>query len=128
MNVIPVRSSFPKVDDEQLAQAVLQLAHEREQRKLDRMMREWSGRSHGGIRGVRMPDGTRLEFVVPREAYMYWAVREGVECWEDAGFVHEFLRDNPQCRVRAEAVNALVGWSPMSEKAKAYRRQKARVA
>ncbi len=128
MNVIPVKAKFPMIDDEQMAKAVLQLAHDREQAKLDKMMREWSGRSSEGVRGVRMPDGTRLEFLVPREAYMYWAVREGVECWEDAGFVHEFLRDNPQCRVKQEAVNPLVGWTPMTEKAEAYRRQKARVA
>lgn len=33
-------------------------------------------------------------------AYFYWAMREGSECWSDKGFVREFLRDNPEVRVK----------------------------
>lgn len=122
VNIIPVRAKFPNVDDEELARAVFKLAHDREQAKLHKMKREWDGRSSSGIRGVRLPDGTQMEFRIPRESYMYWAARLGAECWDDAGFVREFLRDNPQCRVKAEAVNMLSGWTPSSEKARMYRR------
>jgi hypothetical protein len=45
-------------------------------------------------------DGWCEEYVaeVPREAYYYWATREGPDVWRDPFFVKGFLRDNPQCR------------------------------
>ena len=36
-------------------------------------------------------------------AYFYWAMREGYECWNDKGFMREYLRDNPEVRVKSQA-------------------------
>src|SRR5215472_10664132 len=32
-------------------------------------------------------------------AFFYWAMREGNGCWQDKGFVREYIRDNPEVRV-----------------------------
>lgn len=36
-------------------------------------------------------------------AYHYWGGRLGYQCWRDRQFVREFLRDNPDARVRTQA-------------------------
>src|SRR5215469_10094866 len=35
-------------------------------------------------------------------AYFYWAMRESPECWADKQFLKEFLRDNPEVRVKSK--------------------------
>lgn len=55
-----------------------------------------------------MPDGTHLGYRVPTVAFHFWGHKLGYDCWEDDQFVHEFLRDNPQCRVHSEAVNPMI--------------------
>lgn len=36
------------------------------------------------------------------DAYFYWAMREK-GCWSDKQFVKEFLRDNPETRVKSQS-------------------------
>ena len=36
-------------------------------------------------------------------SYHYWGQRLGYACWRDKGFRREFLRDNPEARVRTVA-------------------------
>lgn len=36
-------------------------------------------------------------------AYMYWAQRETPDCWKDKGFMREYLRDNPDVRVKSQS-------------------------
>jgi len=36
-------------------------------------------------------------------SYHYWGQRLGYECWSDPAFVEEYLRDNPEARVRSRA-------------------------
>jgi hypothetical protein len=54
--------------------------------------------------------GGVMTSMIPPESFHYWGQRLGYECWEDDGFVREFLRDNAECRVHARAANASVGW------------------
>jgi hypothetical protein len=42
---------------------------------------------------------------IPEESYHYWGMRMGYACWRDDGFMKEFLRDNPECRVNSKAEN-----------------------
>lgn len=107
----------------ELVQKVMKRVHARERAMLDRELREVNSWSGHGIRRVRMPDGTHMSFRIPRNSYHFWIRKLGMECWQDPGFVHEFLRDNPQCRVHSEAaqVRILSGWTP-GPAAQAYRR------
>jgi len=41
-----------------------------------------------------------VKFRVHPLFYHYWGQRLGYECWDDAGFVREFLRDNESVRVK----------------------------
>lgn len=58
----------------------------------------------GGVR--RRLRGKDLDgyvgFQIRPEFFHYWGSRLGYECWKDKGFVEEFLRDNPECRVKTE--------------------------
>jgi hypothetical protein len=45
---------------------------------------------------------------IPVESYHYWGKRLGYDCWRDAGFRKEFLRDNPECRVNSKAAKTTV--------------------
>lgn len=109
-------------ESEEMIMKVHKLQQERYRRALARERKEAEKWSHLGIRKVRMPDGTHMKFRVPRLTYMMWQKKLGDECWDDAGFVHDYLKWNPQFRVTSKAVNPLSGWTPQSEYAKAYRR------
>lgn len=109
-------------ESEEMIMKVHKLQQERYRRALARERKEAEKWSHLGMRKVRMPDGTHMKFRVPRNTYMMWQKKLGDECWDDAGFVHEYLRDNPQFRVTSKALNPLSGWTPASDKARLYRR------
>ncbi|GEM_PF-4466950 len=111
---------FP--NDEEAAQKVMRLVHEREQLQLQREKKAVQGWSLNGRRAVRMPDGTHAQFTIPTYSYHMWGKKLGYECWKDAGFVHEFLRDNPQCRINSVAERAMSGWTPASSYAQGYRK------
>ena len=52
---------------------------------------------------------------IPTAAYHFWGQKLGYECWNDKKFMHEFLRDNPQCRVNSGGTKEIsVGWVPSS--------------
>ena len=114
-------SHFPRIGDEELAQAVFAEAERMQREKIDAALREWKSRASNCQKGVRLPDGTHCAYRIPNIAYHHWGQRLGYECWDDAGFVFEFLRDNPQCRVQNESISPLSGWTPMSDKAVVYR-------
>ena len=42
---------------------------------------------------------------IPEESYHYWGMRLGYDCWRDAAFRKEFMRDNPECKVNSKAEN-----------------------
>ncbi len=47
---------------------------------------------------------------IPLESYLYWQRREGSGVWKDKRFMHEYLRDNPACRVKAQGTRLQVGY------------------
>jgi hypothetical protein len=52
---------------------------------------------NGGVASLR--DG-EVKMRVHPLFWHYWGQRLGYECWDDAGFVREFLRDNESVRVK----------------------------
>jgi len=123
-------SHFPRVHDEELAQACFAEAERLQAEQIDKALRTWQARAHDSQRGIRLPDGTHCAYRVPAIAYHHWGRRLGYECWDDAGFVAEFLRDNPMCRVRNESLSAtiLTGWAPSTPASIAYRKATGRTA
>ena len=50
---------------------------------------------------------------IPGDAYHFWGQKLGYGCWEDKGFLKEFLRDNPECRVNSGGTKEIsVGYVP----------------
>jgi len=55
-----------------------------------------------------------MAFQIMPEFFHYWGQRLGYECWDNKEFVREFLRDNPECRVknRSKKPTVAVGYHP----------------
>lgn len=51
-----------------------------------------------------------LEARIDTSAYHYWGQREGYGCWQDKAFKREFLRDNPQSKVKCGGTKLQVGF------------------
>ena len=47
---------------------------------------------------------------IPAGAYHYWCNRLGYECWGDKQFMDEYLRDNPEARVKTHGDKIQVGY------------------
>lgn len=59
---------------------------------------------------VRSIDGLgALNARVDSSAYHYWGKRLGYDCWQDKAFLNEFLRDNPQSKVKSLGTKIQVG-------------------
>jgi len=61
------------------------------------------------IGGERTLTDGRREFAIHPSFFHYWGQRLRYECWDDPQFVHEFLRDNPECRVKSRTGRIQVG-------------------
>ena len=58
-------------------------------------------RTGGERRAMKGGDvGGYCEMMIDPISYHYWGQRLGYECWEDAQFRREYLRDNPASRVK----------------------------
>lgn len=66
----------------------------------------------------RAPRDGEWQMQVHPAYYHYWGQRLGYECWEDAGFVREFLRDNPECRVKNLRSPRVPGWRAAAQYAR----------
>lgn len=67
-------------------------------------------RLHGSAGGTVRPIedlGTPM-LNVDANAYHYWGVRLGYDCWDDDQFLREFHRDNEMCRVKEDTGNTVV--------------------
>lgn len=45
-------------------------------------------------------------------AYHYWGKRLGYECWKDPQFRREYMRDNPEVRIKTNLKARGAGWQP----------------
>lgn len=67
--------------------------------------------AEGGERKIlRFADGNggEVRLMIHPMSYHYWGNRLGYQCWSDPGFIHEYLRDNPEARVRNTAEHPTV--------------------
>lgn len=55
----------------------------------------------GGERRL-LQDG-EVSMMIDPYSYHYWGQRLGYQCWSDPQFKREFLRDNPEARVKSKA-------------------------
>jgi len=90
---------------EALGVTLEQVEAELEYRRQARIKRAYAqqalaARAGGERRLLRGEDGGEVQFMVHPVFYHYWGQRLGYECWDDAQFVREFLRDNPAARIR----------------------------
>lgn len=57
-------------------------------------------------------DGLRMESSMPLEVFNFWFAKGVTELggnpWSDDEFIAEFLRDNPECRVKETSKNIVV--------------------
>jgi len=83
-----------------------ELLHNRKQMRLHGAVREQRAAARRPDR--RLKHGEAQAAIHP-EFFHHWGQRLGYECWEDDQFMREFLRDNPECRVRAGTGRIQVG-------------------
>lgn len=62
-------------------------------------------RRAGNLGGERKPlddgiSGGEVTMTIDPTSYHYWGQRLGYQCWSDATFCREYLRDNPYARVK----------------------------
>lgn len=61
----------------------------------------------------RFIDGIgQVKMTITPTAYHYWGQRLGYQCWKDKQFQMEFLRDNPEVRVRSRSSKTMIGAAP----------------
>jgi hypothetical protein len=48
---------------------------------------------------------------IPEASYHYWGNRLGYDCWADKQFKKEYLRDNPEARVKTHSDKIQVGYT-----------------
>lgn len=81
-------------------------------KKINRMHQEMAAMARdGGQRMIiRCTDGNGGEVAMQIHpfSYHYWGNRLGYQCWEDAQFKREYLRDVPEARVKSTAANPTV--------------------
>ena len=58
--------------------------------------------------------GGEVGLMIHPEVFHYWGQRLGYGCWNDKQFVHEFLRDNPEARVKNRNPNPTVAVAGLS--------------
>ena len=66
----------------------------------------------GNSNAARHLDGVgELKARIPEQAFHYWGLRLGYECWQDKQFLNEFIRDNPEVAVKNRMKRTMVGGS-----------------
>lgn len=76
---------------------------EGKRRKLARERMRLAAKAGAERRLIQGPDGDggEVKMMVDPVSYHYWGQRLGYECWGDAQFCREYLRDNPEARVKS---------------------------
>jgi hypothetical protein len=83
---------------------VLRELQYRAAKKREKMLKRMAAaqRAGGERRIVRDAEGNggAVEMMIDPVSYHYWGQRLGYQCWEDAQFRREYLRDNDVARVK----------------------------
>jgi hypothetical protein len=83
---------------------------EAQRRRLAQAQIRLAARENGERVAVQTEDGLggQVTMQVHPLSYHHWGQKLGYECWSDPTFVREYLRDNPECRVRTGATKPSV--------------------
>ena len=108
--IFPADNDFGLTGAQQEAvKEVLGAVMRKKQAIMRREMRQMA--AEGGDRKIlRFSDGNggEVRIQVHPVSYHYWGNRLGYQCWQDAEFIREYLRDNPEARVRNHAEHPTV--------------------
>lgn len=112
MGLFPAGTDFGLTNAQTDAvQLVLQKTADKKLATMRREMREAQA-ANGERRILKFDSGNggEVRMMVHPVSYHYWGQRLGYQCWEDKGFCREYLRDNPEARVksRADALTLIV--------------------
>lgn len=90
----------PKQDAE-VREVLSQWEHQR--RRLAVKQMRLAAKAGSERRIMRGPDGSGAEvkMTIHPVSYHYWGQRLGYKCWKDPQFCREYLRDNPEARVKS---------------------------
>jgi hypothetical protein len=94
---------------EEVDRGTLEVLHEHSLAQLELAKREQRLAASMGRDRKILPNG-EVEFQIHAAFYHYWGQRLGYECWEDAQFVKEFLRDNEDARVVNHSNKIIMGY------------------
>ncbi len=83
---------------------VLQAVARKKAAQMRLEMRQMAAQN-GERRMVHFSDGNggEVRLQIHPVSYHYWGQRLGYQCWQDPQFLHEYWRDNPECRIRNHA-------------------------
>jgi len=76
----------------------------RQAKKYEAMLKRTAAAQRaGGQRRMLRAGGevAAVEMMIDPASYHFWGQKLGYECWDDAGFRREYLRDNPVARVKS---------------------------
>lgn len=101
---------LPAETDREVRTVLSQWERERQRLCQERMR---AAAKEGGERRLlhsRDGNGGEVKMMIDPYSYHFWGQRLGYQCWQDATFCREFLRDNPEARVRSvsDRVQAVV--------------------
>lgn len=76
-----------------------------QRQRLARVRMRQAAKAGGERRFLRAADGLggAVGMMIDPESYHYWGQRLGYKCWSDAQWCREYLRDNPEARVKSRA-------------------------
>jgi hypothetical protein len=86
-------------------------------------MNRLAGPAPGGERAPLMDEGHevgRVEARIPLTDYFNMGQKYGFECFQDDGFMKDYLRDRPGCRVETVSGRIVTGWTPGRKTVKKY--------
>jgi|TARA_B100000073_G_scaffold219937_1_gene183048 hypothetical protein len=67
--------------------------------------------AHSARREINSVEGVgSLKARIDPTSYHYWGKRVGYDCWNDRKFLKEYLRDNPESRVKSVSGKTQVGY------------------
>jgi len=96
---------------DELASSVAGVLRGQMQREHESAYAEQARAAHAAKRETRSVEGVgELKARINPTSYHYWGKRLGYKCWGDRKFMKEYLRDNPESRVKGVSGKVQVGY------------------
>lgn len=102
ISALPIEVQQEFLECRHAREVALLAAAEVEARGMAQQLEQAGLRERRSVEGLGAPVAE-----IPRISYDYWGRRLGYQCWHDKAFVAEYLRDNPEARVKAKGVKEI---------------------